>query len=44
MITEEQKRIVLDNYTWVSEHSKKLIDSIAITQVQNECTSLITFN
>lgn len=33
MITEEQKRIVLDNYAWVAEHSKRLIDSIATSQV-----------
>jgi len=32
-ITEEQRRIVLENYTWVAEQSKKLVDSIATAQV-----------
>jgi 5-(carboxyamino)imidazole ribonucleotide mutase len=31
-ITEEQRRIVLENYTWVAEQSKKLVDSIATAQ------------
>lgn len=35
MITEEQKKIVVDCYTWVAEHTKKLIDSIATAQVSS---------
>lgn len=34
MITDEQKRIVQDVYTWVAENSRKLIDSIASSKVR----------